>query len=140
MPCPSVSSLSNSHCCMVAYQRQVESMCSCTTACCGLLSHQSAKWRVLTRRFNSSQGPFRMEGKVIHSRAQVLLPTGLLWQGDTSLSGVSVQELVTQGTSRTILFVLAWDLLVAAQSLLSDWQKINISSECCPSAPSVTPS
>lgn len=89
MPCPSVSSLSNSHCCMVTYQRQVESMSSCTTACCGLLSHQSAKWRVLTRRFNSSQGPFRMEGKVIHSRAQVLLPTGLLWQGDTNSSGVS---------------------------------------------------
>ena len=82
-------------------------MCSCTTACCGLLSHQSAKWRVLTRRCNSSQGPFQTEGKVIHSRAQVLVPTGLLWRGEGAARLVSVQELVTQGTPRTLLFVLA---------------------------------
>lgn len=88
----------------------------------------------------TSQGPFRMEGKVIHSRAQALLPTGLLWWGEGVANLVSVQGLVTQGTARTLLFALAWDLLVAAQSLLSDWQRINVSSECRPNTLSVTPS
>lgn len=125
---------------MVNYQRRVESMCLCTTSCWGLLSHPSAKWRVLTRRFNSRQGPFRIKGKVIHSTAQVFLPAGLVWQHEGAGRLVSVQGLVTRRTPRTFLFVLAWDLLVAAQSLLSNWQRINILSESCHSPLSVTPS
>lgn len=125
---------------MVTYQRRVESVCLHTTTCWGLLSHPSAKWRVLARRFNSRQGPFRIEGKVIHSTAQVFLPIGLLWWREGAGHRMSVQGWVTQGTPRTFLFALAWDLLVAAQSLLLNLQRIKIPSECCPNPLSVTPS
>lgn len=125
---------------MVTYQRRVETVCLRTTTFWGLLSHPSAKWRVLARRFNSRQGPFRIEGKVIYSTAQVFLPIGLLWWREGAGHRMSVQGWVTQGIPRTFLFALAWDLLVAAQSLLLNLQRIKIPSECCPNPLSVTPS
>jgi len=55
--------------------------------------------------------PSGVEGEVIRSTAQVLLPARLPGQGESAARLVSVQGLVTQGTPRTLLLVLAWDSL-----------------------------